>query len=59
MTKNNNNLEQQETLCINDEITKEERKTQKKIKQKAQQERKKGRIANIGYQMFRIYDIEW
>ena len=58
--KNKNKLKQlQDRIYINNEMTKEEREAQKKIKQIAEEERKKGKNTKIGFQKVTIDGTEW
>lgn len=58
--KNKNKLKRlQERIYINNEMTKEEREIQKKIKKIAEEERKKGKNTKIGFQKVMVDGTEW
>lgn len=46
-------------IYINNDLTKEEREKQKKIRQRAQQEKANGKTVKMGYNKLIIDGVEW
>ncbi|KAF2900033.1 hypothetical protein ILUMI_06152 [Ignelater luminosus] len=55
----NKHKQLQERIFINNKLTWEEREKRKKMKQRMEEEKKKGRTANMGYQKITIDGKQW